>query len=435
MTDHAPILEVEARHRRQRLTTLLEEADTEAALANGRLQAIVQELTAGMQEMLLAEQELRMLRKELAASGASIDAERERYAELFEFAPDAYLVTDDHGKIVEANHRACELLGVAARALTGKLLVGFVDESARCDYRLTLQRLGVAPAEVEEQYLRLHPRDGAPFVAAVRAASRRDQRTHLTVLRWMIRDISERVAMEEEIRVLHAEVELLASLGHVARLTEEPRSVEAVLDRVVHLAAMALPGCEVSVSASGGAAVSSERARRLATAEEAHGTGPCRSAHEQRAPQHTSTAECRDRWPGFAAVAAEEDLVSVSCYPFDEPGGKAGTVTLYAFAEVTRHARQLMPMLVDNVAVALANGALYESARNLATHLQLALETRGVIERAKGVLIGRQGCSGDEAFDILRRASQRTNRKLRDVAADLVAQAKPDEAPAPAREQ
>jgi AmiR/NasT family two-component response regulator len=53
-------------------------------------------------------------------------------------------------------------------------------------------------------------------------------------------------------------------------------------------------------------------------------------------------------------------------------------------------------------------------------NLQAALTTRTVIGQAQGVLMARQEINEAEAFDVLRRASQRTNRKLRDIAADIV---------------
>ena len=52
--------------------------------------------------------------------------------------------------------------------------------------------------------------------------------------------------------------------------------------------------------------------------------------------------------------------------------------------------------------------------------LKRKLETLPIIEQAKGILMGAQGCTEDEAFDLLRRASQRENRKLRDIAAGVV---------------
>ncbi|MGH9278586.1 MAG: ANTAR domain-containing protein, partial [Acidimicrobiales bacterium] len=429
-TEARPFLEEGIRRQRERLADLLAEASTAPVLGDPRFGQVVQELTTGVEELLVAEEELRRQAEELAASRNVIDAERERYAELF--APDAYLATDEQGEIAEANDQASAMLGVPPQFLVGKLLVGFVDESARRTFRTILRTLREAPAEVEEQYVRLHPRDGVPFIAAVRAASRQDGRDGSTVVRWMARDISERVAMQEEIRVLHAEVDLLASLGQVARLTDEPQSVDAVLTRVADLATRALPDCEVSVAATGAGAVSGDRAARLDEVAGAHDAGPGQEARAAGSPIRATLADCAERWPELGAAAAEAGLVSVSCYPFDEPSGQGGAVTVYAFAELTPHALELVPLLVDNVAIALANGVLYESAHSLATHLQRALESRGVIEQAKGVLIGRQGCSDEEAFDILRRASQRMNRKLRDVAADLVAHVRTGDGPAPA---
>lgn len=54
-------------------------------------------------------------------------------------------------------------------------------------------------------------------------------------------------------------------------------------------------------------------------------------------------------------------------------------------------------------------------------NLEKALETRDIIGQAKGILMARQRIDADAAFDVLRLASQRTNKKLRDVASELVA--------------
>jgi AmiR/NasT family two-component response regulator len=63
---------------------------------------------------------------------------------------------------------------------------------------------------------------------------------------------------------------------------------------------------------------------------------------------------------------------------------------------------------------------LYESTRTLAEQLQTAMESRAVIEQAKGVLMGQRRCTADEAFEILVKLSQQSNRKLREVAQALV---------------
>jgi AmiR/NasT family two-component response regulator len=71
-------------------------------------------------------------------------------------------------------------------------------------------------------------------------------------------------------------------------------------------------------------------------------------------------------------------------------------------------------------AVAMANSHLYDSQAALAHHMQTAMASRAVIEQAKGIVMGERHCSADEAFQLLVKLSQRTDRKLRDVAQALV---------------
>ena len=74
-------------------------------------------------------------------------------------------------------------------------------------------------------------------------------------------------------------------------------------------------------------------------------------------------------------------------------------------------------------AVALANAHLYENAATLAAQMQEAMRNRAVIEQAKGIIMGSRRCSPEEAFALLSKISQDTNRKVREVAEALVAQA------------
>ena len=62
----------------------------------------------------------------------------------------------------------------------------------------------------------------------------------------------------------------------------------------------------------------------------------------------------------------------------------------------------------------------YQSVRDRADNLQAALESRAVIDQAKGVLIERYKLTPDQAFQLLARASMNADRKLRDVADHLV---------------
>ncbi|MEU7754879.1 ANTAR domain-containing protein [Micromonospora sp. NPDC049171] len=71
-------------------------------------------------------------------------------------------------------------------------------------------------------------------------------------------------------------------------------------------------------------------------------------------------------------------------------------------------------------AVGLANAHLYETPATLAGHMQKAMESRAVIEQAKGIIMGERRCTPEQAFAILSKLSQDSNRKVRDVASTLV---------------
>ncbi|MDB4949113.1 MAG: sensor signal transduction histidine kinase, partial [Gemmatimonadetes bacterium] len=92
-------------------------------------------LQSSLEELRVSEEELRVQTEELASSRMLLEAERERYRELFDLAPDPYLVTDARGVVSEANHAAATLLGVPADALCGRPLAVFVPAGERAAFR------------------------------------------------------------------------------------------------------------------------------------------------------------------------------------------------------------------------------------------------------------------------------------------------------------
>jgi PAS domain S-box-containing protein len=101
----------------------------------------VAELQTSIEELQVAEEELRVQNAQLSIAMDSVEAGRRAYYELFEFAPDAYLVTDLRGAVSEANSRASDMLGVQQRFLIGKPLIVFVAPESRTDFRRFLLRV------------------------------------------------------------------------------------------------------------------------------------------------------------------------------------------------------------------------------------------------------------------------------------------------------
>ncbi len=101
-----------------------------------------------------------------------------------------------------------------------------------------------------------------------------------------------------------------------------------------------------------------------------------------------------------------------------------GALNVYARERpVDERGLRMLLLLVGQAAIALGNARLFSSSSVLAAGLAQALESRGVIERAKGILMAEQDCDADAAFDLLRRASQRENVKLHLVAARIAERA------------
>jgi PAS domain S-box-containing protein len=128
---------------------------------------------------------------ELLASRDAIDRERQKYFELFEFAPDACFLTDSHGVIREANVAASQLLGVPGQFLAGKTLPGFFDESARKSYRHQLDQLSGSERS-DEWEIQLRPRSGPPTDVSVSIARMAARNKSPGGYRWFVRDISKR---------------------------------------------------------------------------------------------------------------------------------------------------------------------------------------------------------------------------------------------------
>ena len=198
----------------QRITGFVAEAHTRvsslhrgALSAPGSVPAVVEELIeeayTALEELRVSGEELREQNEQLEVSQTQLAIERERYRELFDFAPDAYLVTDAKGIIREANRAAAELLGVGGDELWQKPLVIWVSPEDREQFHTRLP--GVARrGHVGEWELRVQPRGRSAVPVAITVSA--TIRTGGTDgLRWLLRDISERKRAEENARRLAAE--------------------------------------------------------------------------------------------------------------------------------------------------------------------------------------------------------------------------------------
>jgi PAS domain S-box-containing protein len=160
---------------------------------------LLAELYTTLQELRVAEEELHQQAEELAASQEALAAEHQRYRELFHFAPDGYVVTDPQGLIVEANRAAAALLNIAQERLIRKPLAVFIALDDRGAFRSQLAWLENG-GRVREWEVWVQPRNRPPFPAALSCTASRNAQGMVVLLRWLLRDVSERRQAEDVIR-------------------------------------------------------------------------------------------------------------------------------------------------------------------------------------------------------------------------------------------
>lgn len=168
----------------QQLKTLQQSAQSPS------LKSATEALSYTLEELCIAVEELQEQAEELSAAYESIEAERMRYRELFEFAPDGYLVTDRRGVIQEANGTAATLLNLEWKFLIGKPLGVYVATECRNGFMRQLDQLHQSSG-LSQWELRLQRRGGETFPGALAVSPVYDQQKQLLGWRWLIRDLTE----------------------------------------------------------------------------------------------------------------------------------------------------------------------------------------------------------------------------------------------------
>jgi GAF domain-containing protein len=224
----------------------------------------------------------------------------------------------------------------------------------------------------------------------------------------------------------HPAVDLyLGTLEELTTLLLEGASFEEHLEQIVDLTSRTIPtSTAVSVTTVDEhgtyrtAASTGDRADAVDARQYDLAAGPCIEAFETGEEQIVEDVRADDRWPDVNELAAELGFGSLLAVPLRAAGRTIGALNVFAadagaFVAPVRHVAR---RIAAPTATALANAAAYRRLDTLRCQLEEALETRGTIEQAKGVLMARERCDAETAFAMLRRTSQDANRKLHDVA-------------------
>jgi GAF domain-containing protein len=219
-------------------------------------------------------------------------------------------------------------------------------------------------------------------------------------------------------------------LRELSRVALVDRTLTEVLSDVTRIAAKGIPGAE----ATSITLLRDEKAFTVAhygdmalAADELqyeHGHGPCMDAGRAGVLLRVDDMRGEERWPDYVAhLLKTTDVLSSLSVPLPYQGSSIGALNNYSTkpeAFATPESLQAGLEVAEVVAVAVANADAHWQLGEQARNMRVAMESRAVIEQAKGVLMSQRHVTAEQAFEILREASQRYNRKLREIALGIV---------------
>jgi PAS domain S-box-containing protein len=386
---------------------------------------LVEELRTAFKELQAANEELRTQAEELQAAHTMVEHERRQYGDLFLMSPDPYLVTDALGVIQMANVEAATLLGLPSEMLCGRPLALHVAPAAQRAFRAELSVLRSA-MNVQRFTLRIVGQDGAEheLSARIRAVLRPDAEVKLC---WALRD----VGTEREDAQWQA-------LGAELTGGEDP-------DRLDHATALVetiggwwheMTGAVVLIPDNDGTlrmiAPPEGRLESLERLQMRMGEGPALDAYRTGQVVDAPDLASDPRYPRFGPAAATAGITSVLACPLgyrhdQGPGDDAepGAIGVLVLAdkqpgEISEQLLRGAGLFAEVTRTLLRQAREAAAATQLAAHLQTALDSRIIIEQAKGKLGERLGCTPDEAFPLMRRYARSHNMRLHDFASELL---------------
>jgi GAF domain-containing protein len=221
---------------------------------------------------------------------------------------------------------------------------------------------------------------------------------------------------------------LASAYGQLLGLLVEAPEIDAFLDEMVRLAAAVVTptaACGMTVRRDGqpfSVATSNDMAAQVDEIQYGTDEGPCLDALRSGTVVQVDDLGQEERWDRYRPHAIAHGVVSSLSVPLTLERETVGALNLYsatpaAFAGAYReHAEAFAARSAAALTVLLRQVRQGEVQHQLAN----AMVSSSVIDQAVGVLMGQERCTAGAAFDLLRKASQHRNRKLRDIAADII---------------
>jgi GAF domain-containing protein len=218
------------------------------------------------------------------------------------------------------------------------------------------------------------------------------------------------------------------ALGELGRLRFGEMRVEDAIREIVHTthAIFDVDGAGLMLADSDqhlrNVAASDARFAHLEELQIQHQQGPCIAAFEEKVLIGAEDLERDSRWPAFSEAAVARNVRAVLASPLPYNQHAVGVVAVLSEQRRPWSAEGELALLAftDLAALLIASMMQGQEQSELATQLQGALDSRKVIEQAKGVLMGQQGVSARTAYERLRAQARAERRKLAAVCAEVI---------------
>jgi GAF domain-containing protein len=226
----------------------------------------------------------------------------------------------------------------------------------------------------------------------------------------------------------------LAAFAELSKIMLGENSLDETLGRIAALARDTVPDIdEVSVTLvdrdkAKTVVFTGQLAMHLDERQYENGVGPCLDA---ALTGETVVVDVADDtlYPDFVHSARRAGVTHTVSVGLPVPQRVVGALNIYASTThpLAEETITLAHAFASYAGVAVANAALYNHTAEFADQMRAAMQSRSVIEQAKGILMARHGCNADEAFKSLSKLSQDQNRKLRDIAQTIVDSARSEQ--------
>lgn len=211
-------------------------------------------------------------------------------------------------------------------------------------------------------------------------------------------------------------------------LTAGDSDMQQTLQAVVHYAKRRVPGTDEAAitlirrGTAGTIATTGGMAEVLDELQYETGYGPCLDAGRSNEILHIKDAATETRWPRYLPPARENGLVSSLSLPIPVTNYLVGALNLYSRTPDAFNVEsvQLGDEMASHICAALSRAEAVFGYRDQVEQLRRAMQSRAVIEQAKGIIMAQRRCSAVDAFTELRVMSMNQNIKLAELAESIV---------------